>query len=540
MAAGAFSDPATADFLNRNFVCIKIDREQRPDIDQFLMHFCQEQNGSGGWPLNVFLTPGVRPFFALTYAPAHEEGGRISFLEIATLIAGYSTQYGHTVQPFQITETRPPVTPEATLVSDLSHFYDDDFGGFGRGQKFPPHSTLLFLLYRLAGEEDPIVRVMCTETLDAMRMRGLHDHLQGGFFRYCVDRQWTIPHFEKMLYDQAMALWTFALAFKVLGKEEYRITARKILACLEESFLHEGFYVTAFNADTEHVEGATYLWSREELAGILTPEEFEAFSETYHITGEGNFEGCNHLIRKNDRSLEETERKLLTIRNLRSQPSRDDKILSGLNALVAVSLIQAGRLLDQPELEEKGSALTERLVENFWNGTSLGHSRFNGKLRDQPFLTDISALLLAVTLLAETGEKWFRIMEELAQSLLTFRENGKWVESRAEDFHPVEAAWFDHPTPSGVSLAEMALTRAAILNGNDLTPTEYLRPWMSDFYNLNVLIRNGLFHVYTTTKPLPGSTIPANVVQKRGTPETDCYRGICQVMPNPAPASKNR
>ncbi len=161
------------------------------------------------------------------------------------------------------------------------------------------------------------------------------------------------------------------------------------MTCLEESFLHEGFYVTAFNADTEHEEGATYLWSREELAGMLTPEEFEAFSEVYHITGEGNFEGRNHLIRKNDRSLEEIERKLLTIRNLRSQPSRDNKILSGLNALVAVALIQAGRLLDQPELEEKGSALTERLVETFRNGTSLGHSRFNGKLHDQPFLTDI-------------------------------------------------------------------------------------------------------------------------------------------------------
>lgn len=537
MAAGAFSDPVTADFLNRHFVCIKIDREQRPDIDQFLMHFCQEQNGSGGWPLNVFLTPGVRPFFALTYAPAHEEGGRISFLEVATQIAGYYAKYGHTVQPFQIAETRPQETQETALISDLSNFYDDDYAGFGRGQKFPPHSTLLFLLYRLAGEEDPIVRVMCTETLDAMRMRGLHDHLQGGFFRYCVDRQWTIPHFEKMLYDQAMALWTFALAFKVLRKEEFRKTARKILACLDESYLHKGFYVTAFNADTEHVEGATYLWSREELAGTLTPEEFNAFTEAYDISEEGNFEGRNHLLRKSNAELQEIERKLLALRNQRPQPSRDDKILSGLNALVATALIQAGRLLDRPELEEKGSALTQRILDVFRNSTSLGHSLFKGKRHDQPFLSDISSLLLAITLLAETSDKWFKTMEELTQVLLTFREEGKWVESRADDFRPVGASWFDHPTPSGVSLAEMALTRSAILSGNDLPPTEYVRPWMSDFYNINVMIRNGLFHVYTTAKPLPWNSLPAHAIQKRGIPETDCYRGSCQVKPDLAPAS---
>jgi len=539
MAAGAFSDPETADFLNRNFVCIKIDREERPDIDQFLMHFCQEQNGTCGWPLNVFLTPGVRPFFALTYAPAHHEDGRMSFLDVAAQISGYYAKYGHTVQPFQIAETRPRETRETALISDLSDFYDDDFGGFGRGQKFPPHTTLLFLLYRLAGEEDPRIRVMCTETLDAMRMKGLHDHLQGGFFRYCTDRKWTIPHFEKMLYDQAMALWTYALAFKILEKEEYRTTALKTLACLEETFLHERFFVTAFNADTEHAEGATYLWSRQELAGTLTPEAFDTFTEAYDISEEGNFEGRNHLIRKSDAETEEIERKLLSLRNQRAQPSRDDKILSGGNALVAVALIQAGRLLDRPELEEKGSALTQRILDLFRHGTSLGHSLFNGHMNDHNFLTDIAALLLAVSLLAETNDRWFHIMEELTISLLTFRENGKWVESRAEDFMPVGASWFDHPTPSGVSLAEMVLTRAAILTGNDLPPMEYVRPWISDFYNINVMIRNGRFHVYTTSRPLPWSTIPAHSIQKRGTPETDCYRGSCQVMPILMPPLKS-
>ncbi len=131
-------------------------------------------------------------------------------------------------------------------------------------------------------------------------------------------------------------------------------------------------------------------------------------------------------------------------------------------------------------------------------------------------------------------------MEELTKSLLTFRENRQWVESRAEDFMPVGTSWFDHPTPSGVSLAEMVLTRAAILTGNDLPPTEYVRPWMSDFYNINVMIRNGRFHVYTTSRPLPWSTIPAHSIQKRGTPETDCYRGSCQVMPILMPPLKSR
>lgn len=541
MAAGAFSDPATAGFLNQHFVCIKIDREQRPDIDQVLMQFMQEQNGHGGWPLNVFLTPGGDPFFALTYAPVREEGGRISFLEVAQQIIGYYRKHGRFVQPFAPGESPPPVMGELPPVDELARYYDEEYGGFGRGQKFPPHSTLLFLLYRLAAEETPLARTISIETLDAMQRGGLHDHLQGGFFRYCVDRRWTIPHFEKMLYDQVMALWVFALAFKVLEREEYRTTAEKILLCLEETFEREGFYITAYDADTGHEEGATYLWSYRELQEALSPEEFSRLKEIYLLTEEGNFEGRNHLVRRpfqtpahpdtSPLSPEPVVARLLALRKQRPQPSCDEKVLSGLNALAATALIQAGRLMRRPDLEEKGENLVGHLLATFWDGNSLGHSAFRGEIQRHAFLTDTAALLLAVTLLAETRDGWDKVTEELTDALLTFREEGRWMEARSEDFRPVEAAWFDHPTPSGVSLAEMALTRTAILRGNDYPPAPYYHPSVCGFLNINALIRNGEFHIITTLKTLRPEDLPAHTIQKRGSPETDCFRGTCRLYP---------
>ncbi len=218
MAGEAFSDPATAEFLNRHFICVKVDRETRPDIDQYLMRFLLAQSGSGGWPLNVFLTPDLRPVFALTYAPARAGAGMPPLAALAERVLDYLTPPVADVRPFA---SRPGearggcrgqragraagrATTPCTAAS-------------ARGQKFPPHSTLLFMLYRLCLGADPELAAACRLTLDAMRLGGLHDHLQGGIFRYCVDPEWTIPHFEKMLYDQAMALWCFALAEKVLG-----------------------------------------------------------------------------------------------------------------------------------------------------------------------------------------------------------------------------------------------------------------------------------------------------------------------------------
>lgn len=529
MAAEAFSDPETAAYLNANFVNIKVDREQRPDIDQYLMNFIQTQTGSGGWPLNVFLTPGLKPVHALTYAPLRTSGNRYSFLYIAQAVTEFMEQRGDNIMPFTQHEQEAPEADAERLAESLGEYFDRENGGFGAGQKFPPHSTLLFMLYRLSVSPDKLLDEMVTSTLDAMMMRGLHDHLQGGIYRYCVDREWTIPHFEKMLYDQAMALWTYSVAHRVTGGERYRIMAEKIVRCLDDTFTIDGMYASAFNADTDHKEGATYLWSMKELAALLSAEEMERFREVYDVSDTGNFEGLNHLVRKSDRRIDDIEEKLLKARRQRSQPSRDDKILLGLNALTAVALIQAGRQLDRPELAAAAAGLTWRLLETFWDGSSLAHSYYDGVLQQQSYLSDAAAMLLAITMLYEDDHSWGEMMNAMADYVRRFHgSDGRWIESDAGDFMKIYASWFDHPVPSAVSLAETALTRVALLTGADLTPAIYRRPYQSDFYNINVLLTEDLFYLYTTRDPLPWSSIPVNSLQRRGEPESVCYDKVCR------------
>ena len=527
MAREAFSDPETADFINSNFVSIKVDREQRSDIDQYMMNFIQAQTGSGGWPLNVFLTSGLKPVHALTYAPLRTSGNRYSFLYIAQAVIDFLKSRGDSIMPFSPSEQEAPVADAERLTESLGEFFDRENGGFGAGQKFPPHSTLLYMLYHLSVTPDQTMEEMVTTTLDAMMMRGLNDHLQGGIYRYCVDREWTIPHFEKMLYDQAMALWSYSLAHRLTGNQHYSTMAERIVKCLDETFLHEGMYVSAFNADTDHKEGATYLWNKEELGTLLTPEELERFCDIYEISSGGNFEGFNHLIRKNYDRIDEIEEKLLAARLMRSQPSRDDKILSGLNALTAVALIQAGRNLGRHDLEAGAVTLVWKLLETFWDGSSLAHSSFDGVLQQQSFLSDAASMLLAITMLYETDESWGETMTSMAEYVRSFRDGDKWVESDAEDFMKMYASWFDHPVPSAVSLAETALTRVALLTGGEVVPAIWRRPYQSDFYNINVLLTEDLFHLYTTREPLPWSAIPVNSLQKRGEPETVCHNRSC-------------
>lgn len=527
MASEAFSDPETAGYLNEHYVCIKIDREQRPDIDQYMMDFINKQNGRGGWPLNVFMTPTRKPVYALTYAPVKSGRTSDSFLSIAEKVFEFIELHGDDLPPFEPGESVPVLAEEEMLITMLSQYYDSVNGGFGTGQKFPGHSTLLYLLYNLAATENPDVNAICAGSLDAMRLRGLNDHLQGGIFRYCVDSKWTIPHFEKMLYDQAMALWTYSLAYRVMKKDEYKIMAVKILKCLDESFLKDGVYITAHDADTHHDEGATYLWSYEQLLQALDPDEFSKFSVSYQVGIDGNFDGRNHLIRLNDIPLRDLEEKLLSIRKKRPQPSMDDKILSGQNAMLAISLIQAGRLLDMPELEAMAAALINKLIKIFWDGKTLGHSYWQGHLLSQGFLSDAAPMLAAVSMLYEADDSWEDHMTAMTLYVESFRNSGKWMESVSEDFLPVAASWFDHPVPSAVSMAEFALIRTKILKGEELPGIGYRQPFQSDFYNICAMINNGLFHVITSPQRLPWSRIPVNSIQVRGAVAQDCYMGSC-------------
>lgn len=532
MAQGAFSDRETADYMNENFICIKIDREQRPDIDQYLMSFLTATTGSGGWPLNAFLTPDLRPVFAFTYAPARPERGMHSLHEIAKEIRAFYAEKREGIPIFHSAEERPPDADGDTLVEKLYSSFDAQNGGFGTAQKFPPHSTLLYLLYFICEENSVNARTICVKTLDSIMLGGLSDHLQGGIFRYCVDRRWTIPHFEKMLYDQAMALWCYSLAFRVLKNKRYRLMAEKTLRCLEDSFEDNktGLYITAYDADTDHVEGATYLWTYSELKSLMTEDEFKLFCSVYDILPEGNFEGANHLVRKKDIPLKNIEDRLVHLRSQRPQPARDLKILTGLNALTAAAMIQAGRSMNMPELEHKAGDTVRRILETFRENGSLGHSLYSGTVQKQSFLFDAAALALAAGMLCETDESWRPEMLWAADYLKTFNDSGQWIESRCADFITVYASQFDQPIPSGISIAEMALIRAGILTQNEKQAGVYRESFYADFFNIGVMISRGLFHVITSENPVEWHRLPPNSIQMKGEKQTDCYRGKCSIL----------
>lgn len=490
MAREAFSDHETARYLNSYFLCVKVDREERPDIDQFMMDYIIRKTGSGGWPLNVFSTPDLKPILALTYAPRISEGGRLSLMEVAKKVKDFYEK-GGTVPPFRPSKRTPKTVPFERLEDHLMHIYDREHGGFGRAQKFPPHSTLLFMLYSLSFKESQGLREMIIGTLEAMRLRGLNDHLQGGIFRYCVDREWNIPHFEKMLYDQAMAVWYYSLAYRVLGKEEYGDMAYSVVKCLEKSFSSEGLYLNSIDADTDHVEGGTYLWRYEELEEILG-EDFSTLKGVYGIYPHGNFEGKIHLIRRNDMEIEDIEKKLLDIRDRRPQPHADRKYISGLNGLVVVASALASEYLESVELLETAKDTMNRLLEKFWVDGKLVHSMSNDLMVKNCFLFDAAACLLALTMLSESDVEWMGPMEDMLEYVKSFKKGGGWLESSSDDFLPVPASWYDNPIPSSISLAELGIARANMLLGAGISPASYRAAHNYDAYNIAAMLRNGV------------------------------------------------
>lgn len=523
MASEAFSDKEISDYLNKNFISIKIDREQRPDIDQFFMTFMTATTGRGGWPLNVFLTHNAEPIVAFTYLPVESKRGLPSFMDM--LIAVY--ERGEALS-YQIDE-RPAEYDKKTLhsiIDSLISMYDYPHGGFGKGAKFPPSCALLLLIsyyerYR-AGELKDIIE----STLDSMMSRGLCDHLQGGFFRYCVDREWTIPHFEKMLYDQAMLLWVYSWALKVFDKPEYKNTVAGIIESLDETFFYNGLYISAHDADTNHKEGETYLWGVEELKERLNSAELEYLLDNYFITDEGNFEGKNHLIRIRGFTKGPVEKKLLDIRNKRIQPFADRKIITSWNALTGIALIMAWRATGDRSILDKAEALMDKLIELHFNDGKLSHSSFEGVQQKEEFLEDSASLLLFATYLHEENRNREKIILLLVESVKKYFK-GEWYENINNDFENVKASVFDHPVPSSLSLVTLAMLRYSLLLNISLILPEEKHVLWSEFYSLAVFMSDGHWHVIHSPEVLSWDRLSLNSIQVPGNKFSDCFEGSC-------------
>jgi len=388
MAHESFEDDEVAGLLNRGFVSVKLDREERPDVDAVYMTVCQMMTGHGGWPLNVVLTPDLEPFFAGTYFPRESRGGRIGMLDLLPRIeALWSERRGDvraSASSITVALRSALATPEsdgtageaevAAAVRTLKARFDPMHGGFGGAPKFPSPHTLGFLLRVWERHGDAATLDMVTATLHGMRRGGIHDQLGGGFHRYSTDAEWRLPHFEKMLYDQALIALAFTEAWQATGDEALGTTARRTLDyVLDELADPAGGFHSAEDADSEGEEGKYYVWTESELAAVLPAEaDLELAFEAFGIEPEGNFRdeatgrrsGANVLLAAREPAgltehrgeapgrleerLEEIRRRLLAVRRRRARPERDDKVLADWNGLMVAALARAGRVFDAP------------------------------------------------------------------------------------------------------------------------------------------------------------------------------------------------
>lgn len=431
MAHESFEDEETASLLNEAFVCVKVDREERPDIDGIYMRVCQIMTGSGGWPLTVIMTPERRPFFAATYIPKESRWGRMGLVELIPRIVGlWRTARGRIEETAQqtISVLRRPVSgpggnPGAEILSgafaELQGQYDDKFSGFGTAPKFPmPHQLLFLLRYGERTGETEAIR-MAEATLRAMRRGGIFDQLGYGFHRYSTDRQWLLPHFEKMLYDQALCVLAATEAFRAGGGEEHGRTAREVLEyVLRDLRAPDGGFYAAEDADSEGEEGRYYLWEMGEIRRILGPEDARFATEVFGLREDGNFidpatvkrTGFNilSLVSGNEgaiesgekiyeteemRRREEVRRRLLAARDGRIRPARDDKILADWNGLMIAALARASWMLEEPSYYTAARAAADFVLSRMktpegrflhrWCG---GEAAVTGNLDDYAFL----------------------------------------------------------------------------------------------------------------------------------------------------------
>lgn len=397
MAHESFEDTEVAEVLNNNFICIKVDREEHPEVDAVYMTVCQVLTGSGGWPLTVVLAPDQKPFFAGTYFPKHSKYGQIGLLELLSeLMILWKTRRKELIETGEqmvrllsetdrtkrkILETKEYDSLqmqergiEQKLIdqaaASLKQSFDSRWGGFGSAPKFPVPHMLLFLLYRFLLQGDKKAKEMAEKTLDGIACGGIQDLLEGGFSRYSTDEKWLIPHFEKMLYDNALLSLTYLEASEFLDHPEYKNIAAKALHFIEQELTGpEGEFYCGLDADSEGEEGSYYLFTREEVLQVLGKNDGREFLQRYGMEGAAHFEGkyLPNRIELQEPAWEETDPRLLQIaqyRRSRPKPHRDDKVLTSWNAWTILAFAKAAQCLEPKEAYQKTAKRAEQFLQN--------------------------------------------------------------------------------------------------------------------------------------------------------------------------------
>ena len=509
MAHESFEDPTVAKFMNDVFVSIKVDREERPDIDKIYMNVCQIMTNSGGWPLTILMTPDKKPFFAGTYFPKESRFGRIGLIDLINRVKDLwknerkellasSEKITFALQDINIES--PGRSLEEKVIenaySRLSNRFDEKKGGFGSAPKFPSPHNLLFLLRYWKRTEDKNALDMVESTLKAMRRGGIYDQIGFGFHRYSTDVNWLVPHFEKMLYDQALLALSYLEAYQATGNIEYSDTAKEIFTyVLRDMSSPEGGFYSAEDADSEGEEGKFYVWTKEEIENILEKEDAELIESIYNVETNGNYldEATREITGKNilhlkiglselgnpqeesfHSSIESMRQKLFNSRETRIKPHQDDKILTDWNGLMIAALAQGGFVLnEQKYIEAAKKAVTFILKDLRRSNGRLLHRYRDGTAEIDAYVDDYSFLIWGLINLYEatfdtfylktaielTEEQINHFWDSFIGGFFFTAEDGEKLLARQKEI-------YDGAIPSGNSVAMLNLLKLAQLTGN--------------------------------------------------------------------------
>ncbi len=491
MAHESFEDEEAAKVLNTSFVSIKVDREERPDIDEVYMNVCQAMTGGGGWPLTIVMTPEKKPFYAGTYLPKNTAYGRTGLIQLLKNVASLWQKSREEIEKSsgEITKllTGRPERNDADVNAksiiqkayrSIENSYDEFYGGFSQSPKFPTPHYLLFLLNYWKAYKNYDALDMTEKTLGHMYRGGIFDHIGGGFSRYSTDRKWLVPHFEKMLYDNALLLLAYTECFATTGDPEYRGIAEKIAGyLLRDMRSPEGGFYSAEDADSERVEGKYYVWNYDELKEILNGDELMILEEQYGVTKQGNFEGANILnmiyAKKGEKCGEEILSKLYKQRLKRIPPFKDTKISASWNGFAIETFARAGCVLGRQDyIDSARNAADFVLSQMRGGGRELVGIYKDGTRSQKGFLADYANMCNAlIALYAATLEtRYLKEAITLAKNMLRlFWDEGDerfYMTSGGELFmRPADE--YDGAMPSGNSAAAMCLLRLYNLTGAD-------------------------------------------------------------------------
>ncbi|WP_434281922.1 thioredoxin domain-containing protein [Clostridium botulinum] len=525
MERESFEDEEVAEVLNKNFISIKVDREERPDIDSIYMNFCQAYTGSGGWPLTILMTPDKNPFFAGTYFPKWGKYNVPGIMDILRSISNLwredknkilesSNRILEQIERFQDNhregELEEYIIEEA--IKTLLDNFDNQYGGFGTYPKFPTAHYILFLLRYYYFKKDKKILDIVNKTLTSMYKGGIFDHIGFGFSRYSTDNKWLVPHFEKMLYDNALLSMAYTEAYEATKNPLFKDITEKILNYVKKSMTSdEGGFYSAEDADSEGVEGKFYLWTKEEIMDILGEEEGELYCKIYDITSKGNFENKNianlintdlKIVDNNKDKLEKMREKLFEYREKRIHPYKDDKILTSWNALMIIAFSKAGRSFKNDNYIEIAKKSANFIIENLMDERGTLYARIReGERGNEGFIDDYAFFLWALIELYEASFDIYYLEKsiEVADSMIDLfwhKENGGFYlySKNSEKLLVRPKEIYDGATPSGNAVASLALNLLYYITGEDRY--KYLVDKQFKFFATN--IKSGpMYHLFS-------------------------------------------